>query len=266
LVNRAIESAQIRVEGYHFDIRKQLVEFDDVVNKHRELIYDERRKILGGADLKANILSMVKEEIRDIVTTHSTGGTEDWDIKGTLNEVNSILPIPSEMNPKEATTDKPKEVEAKLLQLSETMYIQREQQYTPQNMRILERLVMLRVIDSLWIEHLTLMEERRQQAAWAGLIQTKPVDEYKRLGSEQWDQLMSTIRHDVAHMIYHVAIVQDNNRQQAPKQPAPSPMSQVVSGRPNKPASASGNSVPKVGRNDPCPCGSGKKYKHCHGQ
>jgi preprotein translocase subunit SecA len=109
------------------------------------------------------------------------------------------------------------------------------------------------------------MEERRQQAAWAGLKQTKPVDEYKRLGSEQWDQLMSTIRHDVAHMIYHVAIVPDNNHQ-APRQPAPSPMAQVVSGRNSKPVTNAPDGVRKVGRNDPCPCGSGKKYKHCHGK
>ncbi len=265
LVNRSIESAQVRVEGYHFDIRKQLVEFDDVVNRHRELIYNERRKLLGGADLKANILSMVKDEIRDIIAAHSTAGNEEWDIKGTLTEVNSILPVPPEISTKESMSLKPNELEEKLFQLSETIYSQREQQYTPQNMRILERLVMLRVIDNLWVEHLTLMEERRQQAAWAGLKQTKPVDEYKRLGSEQWDQLMSTIRHDVAHMIYHVAIVPDNNRQ-APRQPAPSPMAQVVSGRNSKPVTNAPDGVRKVGRNDPCPCGSGKKYKHCHGK
>jgi preprotein translocase subunit SecA len=265
LVNRAIESAQVRVEGYHFDIRKQLVEFDDVVNRHRELIYNERRKLLGGADLKANILSMVKDEIHDIIGTHSTSGTEEWDIKGTLTEVNSILPVPPEMNTKDLGSIKPKELEEKLYLLCDTIYGQREQQYTPQNMRILERLVMLRVIDSLWVEHLTLMEERRQQAAWAGLKQAKPVDEYKRLGSEQWDQLMSTIRHEVANMIYHVAIVQDGNRQ-VPKQPAPSPMAQVMSGRNDKPVSNAPDGVRKVGRNDPCPCGSGKKYKHCHGK
>jgi len=265
LVNRAIESAQVRVEGYHFDVRKQLVEFDDVVNKHRELIYNERRKILSGADLKANILSMVKDEIKEIIGSHSTVGAEEWDIKGTLIDVNSILPVPPDINMTDSSASKPKEMEEKLLALSESIYSQREQQYNPQNMRILERLVMLRIIDNLWIEHVSVMEEKRQQAGFAGLQQTKPIDEYRRLGGEQLDLLISSIRHDVAHMIYHVAVVQDGSRQ-TPRQPAPSPMAQVISGRDSKPVSNAPDGVRKVGRNDPCPCGSGKKYKHCHGK
>jgi len=156
-------------------------------------------------------------------------------------------------------------MEEKLLALSESIYSQREQQYNPQNMRILERLVMLRIIDNLWIEHVSVMEEKRQQAGFAGLQQTKPIDEYRRLGGEQLDLLISSIRHDVAHMIYHVAVVQDGSRQ-TPRQPAPSPMAQVISGRDSKPVSNAPDGVRKVGRNDPCPCGSGKKYKHCHGK
>lgn len=265
LVNRAINSAQIRVEGYHFDIRKQLVEFDDVVNQHRELIYNERRKLLSGADLKANILSMVKDEIQEIIASHSTAGAEEWDIKGTLTEVNSILPVPPEMNPKDLGFIKPKELEDKLSRSSEAIYNQREHQFTPQNMRIIERLVMLQILDNLWIEHVSLMEEKRRQAGFAGLQQIKPIDEYRRLGSEQLNLLIANIRHEVAHRIFHVAIVQEGNRQ-APKQPAPSPMAQVVSGSNSKPVSNAPDGVRKVGRNDPCPCGSGKKYKHCHGK
>ncbi len=264
LVNRAMENAQIRVEGYHFDVRKQLVEFDDVVNKHRELIYNERRKILGGADLKVNILSIVNDEIHEIIASRNNRGAETWDIAGALGDINSILPVPPEFNPKTLAAIKPEALEEKLIGLANEIYNQREEKFTPQNMRLMERLVMIRIMDSLWIEHLTLMEQKRQQAAWAGLKQTKPVDEYKRLGSEQWDQLMRTIRHDVAHTIYHVAVVQEGQRT-TPKQPATSPMAQVVPARnnPAKPATSGGR---KIGRNDPCPCGSGKKYKHCHGQ
>jgi preprotein translocase subunit SecA len=264
LVNRAMESAQIRTEGYHFDVRKQLVEFDDVVNKHRELIYGERRKILSGADLKANILSMVEDEVHNIIKSHATQGVEGWDFAAALNEINQIMPVPPELNPKNLGSIKPDDLEGKICDLADDIYRQREEQFTPQNMRILERLVMLRVIDTLWLEHLTLMEEKRQQAFFAGLQQVKPIDEYRRLGGEQLNLLVSSIHHDVAHTIFHVAVVQEGQRQTA-NQPAASPMAQAVPVRTNVPRPTT-TGARKVGRNDPCPCGSGKKYKHCHGQ
>jgi len=267
LVNRAIEGAQVRVEGFHFDIRKQLVEFDDVVNKQRELIYGERRKILSGADLKSNILSMVRDEIGSAVAAHSVRAEGDaWDIAGLLSEASLMFPLPPELNPQDAASMKPEDIQERLINHAEALYDQKEEEIGSQNMRIAERLVMLRIIDSLWVEHLTVMEDMRQQAGWAGLQQIKAVDQYKRLGGEQWEQLTSTIRHDVAHTIYHVTLKVETPRQQ-PKQPPPSPMAGVVAGqraanRPQTPAGA----VKKVGRNDPCPCGSGRKYKHCHGR
>jgi preprotein translocase subunit SecA len=269
LVNRTIESAQVRTEGYHFDVRKHLVEYDDVVNKHRELIYTERRKLLSGADLKANILSMVKEEIQNIAATHPDEIGERGDgsnIEGLLAEVGTIVPLPPELNASTLNSLKPKEREEKLLAQAEALYEQREKEFGAQNMRILERLVMLRIIDSLWVEHLTVMEDMRQQAGWAGLQQIKPVDYYKNAGQEQYEVLLSTIRHDVAHTIYHVAVRQE--ARQPVKEPAPSPMAKVA-GRPNQRSQSPrqvGGGTKKVGRNDPCPCGSGKKYKHCCGR
>ncbi len=116
LVNRAIESAQVRTEGYHFDVRKHLVEYDDVVNKHRELIYAERRKTLSGADLKTNILSMVKEEIQNIVAAHAGDERGDGsDVEGLLAEVGTIMPLPPELNASTLNSLKPKESEEKLL-------------------------------------------------------------------------------------------------------------------------------------------------------
>jgi preprotein translocase subunit SecA len=268
LVNRAIESAQVRVEGFHFDIRKHLVEFDDVVNKHRELIYAERRKILSGADLKANIISMVKEEIRSIITSYNSNrGPDGWDVAGALAEVTAIMPLPAEVYPKNSDTAKPGDIEERLARIAESIYEQREKEYTPQNMRILERLVMLRIVDSLWVEHLTLMDEKRREAGWATLQQVKAVDAYKNLGAQQWEILSSNIRHDIAHTIFHVAVRQDTPHQ-APRQTVTSsPMAQVVAGHGNnKPVQSQAGNAHKVGRNDPCPCGSGKKYKHCHGK
>ncbi len=263
LVNRAIENAQVKVEGYHFDMRKHLVEYDDVVNKQRELIYGERAKILSGADLKTNILSMVREEIEGVVLSH-TGDERgaEWDLAGLITDVVTIFPLPPEFNAGTLTQLRPKQIEEKLVEQAEAVYEQREKEMGLENMRVLERLVMLRILDTLWVEHLTVMENMRLQAGWETLRQVKAVDAYKNEGFKQFQVLLDTIRHDVAHTIYRVGIV----RQEATKQ-APSPMAQVTAGvggsRQKQPVKVGGK---KIGRNDPCPCGSGKKYKHCCGR
>jgi len=262
LVNRSIESAQVRVEGFHFDIRKHLVEYDDVVNKHRELIYAERRKILDGTDLKANILTMVQDEIRNMVASHiADEHGVDWDVEGLLADVATVFPLPPSLTAGSILEMKPRQIEEKLVGLAETIYQKREKELGAENMRVLERLVMLRIIDRLWVEHLTAMEDMRQQAQWQTLRQTRAVDAYKREGYQQFQTLLDTIQHDVVHTIYHVSIVKKE-----PSAQAPSPMAQVVgrgsTGKKQK-AKVGGR---KIGRNEPCPCGSGKKYKHCCGR
>jgi preprotein translocase subunit SecA len=262
LLNRSIENAQVRVEGFHFDIRKHLVEYDDVVNQQRELIYGERRKILSGADLKANILSMVKEEIQGIVSAHIGNERGDsWDIEGLVADVTTIMPLPPELNASALSSLKPRDIEERLIGQAEALYQQREQELGPENMKLLERLIMLRTMDSLWIEHLTAMEEMRLQAGWETLRQVKAVDAYKNRGYEQFQVLLDTIRHDVAHTIFHVNLV----RKEAPQQ-APSPMAQVTAGVGGSKKQKQKVAGKKIGRNDPCPCGSGKKYKYCHGR
>jgi len=264
LVNRSIESAQVKVEGYHFDIRKHLVEYDDVINKQRELIYGERRKILSGADLKANILSMVKEEIQGMVAAHTVDGQGiDWDLEGLVADVATIFPLPPALNASSLAQLKSGQIEDRLIEQAEALYEEREKEVGSDNTRVLERLVMLRTTDNLWTEHLTNMEHMRQDAGlYAMGRQRDPLVVYKSEGYKQFETLLSTIRHDVAHTIYHASIV----RREAP-QMAPSLMAQVVAG------SAGGGrkqrlkvSGRKIGRNDPCPCGSGKKYKHCCGR
>jgi preprotein translocase subunit SecA len=156
---------------------------------------------------------------------------------------------------------KPEEIEDKLTEQAGALYEEREKEIGADNMRMLERLVMLRIIDNLWTEHLTAMENMRLQASWQTLRQVKAVDAYKNAGYRQFRVLLDTIRHDVAHTIYHVKI----ERREAPQQ-APSPMAQVTSqggGDSRQRLKVGGK---KVGRNEPCPCGSGKKYKHCCGR
>ncbi len=262
LINRSIESAQVRVEGYHFDIRKHLVEYDDVINRQRELIYSERKKILSGADLKANILSMVREEIQNVVATHILDERGvDWDLEGLIAEIGTIFPLPPAINADALSQLKAEQIEAKLIELAEALYEDREEELGSDNMRMVERRLMLHTMDSLWVEHLTIMEQKRQEAGWQTLRQVRAVDAYKNVGYKQFQELLSTIRHDLVHTIYHVSIV----KREAP-QPAPSPMAQVASGGGSKSKKRLKVGGKKIGRNDPCPCGSGKKYKHCCGR
>ncbi len=261
LVTRTITDVQKRVEGYHFDMRKHLVEYDDVVNKHREVIYNERRKILSGADLRANILSMVEDEIRGVIAARIPDERAyEWDAAGLVTEVNTIFPVPPDLNADAVSKMKPKQIEEKLVELASAAYGQREKETGAENIRVLERLVMLRIIDTLWIEHLTMMEYMRQGIGLQAISERDPLIAYKREGHRYFQELMSSIQHDVARTIYHVTIV----KQEAPK-PPPSPMARasINRGAPRQAARVAGK---KLGRNDPCPCGSGKKYKHCCGK
>jgi preprotein translocase subunit SecA len=262
-ITGAITDVQKRVEGYHFDMRKHLVEFDDVVNTQRTVIYDERRKILAGADLKSNILSMVTQELKNIVAEHAPGRySEERDLAALLTGINAVMPVPRDFNRKTLEGLSSADIEKKLDELAVSLYDQREKDMGPDKMRLLERLVMIQVIDRLWIEHLTAMENMRLQAGWASLRQMKSTDAYKSTGYQQFQTLLETIRHDVAQTIFHVSLVQRD----LAKQPQ-SPMAKAgVGSQGDKKPRAAAVGGKKIGRNDPCPCGSGKKYKHCCGR
>jgi len=247
MVSKAIENAQIKVEGYHFDIRKHLVEYDDVVNKHREAIYTERRKILDGTDLKTNILSMVRDEIQGLVAAHCGNDLIEPNFNGLVEDINNIFPLPSQIGPDALSQMKPKQSTEELIEYSEQLYEQREQEMGNEGMRLLERLIMLRTIDNLWMEHLTSMDHMRQGAGLYAVRQVDPLVVYKKEGHALFNSLLVNIRHDVAHTIYKASI----NKKEAPAQRQPQKVA-VPAGK-------------KAGRNDPCPCGSGKKYKHCCG-
>jgi len=262
LVNRSIEGAQVKVEGYNFDIRKHLVEYDDVINQQREIIYGERRKILSGADLKANILSMVADEVRSIVASHIGDERSEETISDLLTEASTIFPLPSELDAGALVQMKPGQIEERLIEQAESVYDQKEQELNADNMRMLERLLMLRIIDSLWVEHLTEMDYMRHGIGLQAVAQRDPLVAYKREGAIQFNSLMDTIYHDVVHSIFHVNLT----RQPAGRR---APTAKMVASRGDdtpkqaQPVKAAGK---KIGRNDPCPCGSGKKYKYCCGK
>lgn len=264
LVSGSIESAQTRVEGYHFDMRKHLVDYDDVVNTQRGIIYGERRKILEGADLKANILAMIKEELQDMIATHTSPEMDrEQEMAKLVAEVSAILPLPRELNAGALAPLKPGEIEGRFMAVAESIYTQMESTLGADNVRILERLLMLRAIDSHWVRHLTEMDHMRTEVGLQAVAQRDPLVVYKSEGSALFQDMMTSIRHDLTHTFFHVNI----QRQPAPRQTA-SPMAKVVAA--NRPGDANKQLArvggKKVGRNDPCPCGSGKKYKHCCGK
>ena len=248
LVSRAIENAQVKVEGFHFEIRKHLVDYDDVVNKHREEIYSERKRILNGdVDLKANIQFMIAEELLALVAARVDG--DQPDIEGLLEEVGRIMPPPPELNPRVLSEKSPEEIESMLVEYAEHLYEKKEEEIGSEAMRKLEGLVMLRTLDRLWMEHLTMMEHERQGIGLQAVGNINPLDAYKKLGFAFYQSMKASIQHDVAHTMYHVNIVKRDTPPQG------------VTGRGGAVAADK-----KVGRNDPCPCGSGKKYKKCCGK
>ncbi|MDD5338395.1 MAG: preprotein translocase subunit SecA [Dehalococcoidales bacterium] len=261
MVTNMITDVQKRVEGYHFDIRKNLVEYDDVVNTHRDVIYKERDKVLSGVDLKSNILEMVSKEISNVVAAHPRGeyGGEA-DIGGIIKDVSLIMPLPRDLDVDALAASSERDIEQAFIDIAVKLYEDREQQLGPEKSRLLERLVMLQIIDRLWVEHLTDMERMRLQAGWQTLRQIKSVDAYKSTGYAQFQTLLENIQHEIAYVIFHVGLT-DRPAQRAPV----SPMAQANMGSTGdkKPVSSGKK---KVGRNDPCPCGSGKKYKHCCGK
>ncbi len=296
-VSKAIETAQTKVEGHNFDIRKNVVEYDDVMNTQRDVIYKERRKILEGADLRSNIIDYVRQELTAVVGANLPDDIPDhWDLETMLAEANSIVKLPDEFTPEALVDMTPDAILQAIIAYAEDAYADKEEEIGPEVMRQLERLVMLRSIDSLWVEHLTAMDEMRQGIGLQAYGQTDPLVAYKREAHDMWDQLLANIRNQIARTIYHVELA-------VRPEPAPPPVTIAsqpsydgytpggapavdaeraqralaaagVKGQPrnlrtNQPLdSGDGRTVvatKKVGRNEACPCGSGKKYKKCHG-
>ena len=254
LVNKSIEASQTKVESSHFEARKHLVEYDDVANTHRDVIYSERRKTLEGFDLKANIQEMIHKELSSLVSTHlSSQDSEEWDLNTFTSELQTIFPMPPGLEKDSIAGMHPDEVEERLLEHADAMYGEREEQFGSEEMRTLERLAMLRIMDTHWVHHLTAIQEKRQGIGLQAFGQRDPLVMYKREGHEMFQSLLARIQHDIVHTIYHTGLEAKPavRRVQSPQVPAGG--RQALAG------------ARKVGRNDPCPCGSGKKYKRCHG-
>jgi len=271
MITRSIEGAQVKVESHHFDIRKHLVEYDDVINTHRAVIYAERDKVLSGSDLKANIEEMVESEVRDIAARYlEDAAPEDWDVEGMLGELGTIFPLRGQFASPDAVAQmRQDEIEEGLVSLGQELYKEQEAALGAEIMRDIERQLMLRVIDANWVPHLTSMENLRQGIGLQAYGQRDPLVMYKRQGMEKFEDLKSRIQYDIVHTIFRLNIVPTGTNGRASRSrngnrggQEKSVMANVVGDRGRKRATAGSS---KIGRNSPCPCGSGKKYKRCCG-
>ena len=258
MISRAIEKAQKKVEEYHFGIRKQVLEFDDVMNKQRETIYSLRRRILEGKDLQAKIVEMMGQVIGELIGGFlpEKAQPEEWDWDGLFAAVNELIPVNGLEQLKE--DKKREEVQAILLELLQRAYADRESAIGAANMREVERMVMLRVIDTAWIEQLHNMDVLREGIGLRGWGGRDPLVEYKIEGYSMFQEMMRGVREQIISMIIKVQLTGGENKPAAPRR------RDLTYGAPAQAAKAAPvRTAAKVGRNDPCPCGSGKKYKKC---
>jgi preprotein translocase subunit SecA len=291
MISRSIESAQKRVEGHNFDIRKHLLEYDDVMNKHREIIYTRRLKILKNDDLKEDILKLMSEEARNIVVFHtSTPNRADWDMKAIVDAVNALLPHQTEkldVSDIDKLDDADDIIGNVVNILHEEYRLKEEELPDPKILRDVEKRIYLHVIDSLWMEHIDQMTHLRESVSLRGYGQRDPLMEYKQDAYQAFKKLLDSVQHNTINTIFKVQI-----NLEAP--PVPQQRSPAENMRTNEDAiesnitdakfrrksssaesavaqrisagSESAQKIAVVGRNDPCPCGSGKKYKKCHGR
>ncbi len=269
MVTRAIEQAQQKVEGYNFDIRKRLVEFDDVINEQRSVMYTERGKVLEGADVRENVLAFVTDEVDGIIERNSEDG---FDANLVHTELGEIMP-PDILPALEEIEEAPDRIADTALDRIEERFEEVEEALGEEMARKLQQWLLLETIDYHWREHLTAVEDVRQSVGLQAYAQVDPLVAFKREGYDMFQQLQGNIRRQVAQAVFKM------RAQDLP--PRPSANGAVRERRPeaggaSAPARAragSGGTAPtlrpggkKIGRNDPCPCGSGIKFKKCHGK
>jgi len=258
LITRAIENAQKKVEQYHFNIRKQVLEYDDVMNKQREAIYTLRRRILEVKDLKQKVYEMMDQMIKSYVEAFIPERSAEGDMEGLKKALSEILPV--DYGNLDGYRDRQSMTEA-IEKAFKDAYEAKENYVGGQAMREIEKLVMLKEIDGKWIEHLHNMDVLREGIGLRAWGQRDPLIEYKIEGYKMFQEMMDAARQEIVSMIFRVQVVKEGEEEQVLRK------REVTYGEPTRVGrQASVRHAEKVGRNDPCPCGSGKKYKKCCGK
>jgi len=253
LVSKAIESAQSKIEGYNFDTRKHVLEYDDVMNVQRSTIYKERKEILSSQSVHEKIKEFFKDEIEQIVGFHAREEHyEKWNIKEIGEIVMSMVPAAGDITPQINDIREREALRRKLLEIVEGAYERKENEIGKDVMREAEKMILLRTLDMFWMDHLEQMEHLRDSVRLRAYGQRDPLVEYKNEGHRLFKDLLVAIRVQVTRSILKVEL---KERSSAPQE------REMQSRGPQK----VGGGGKKIGRNDPCPCGAGKKYKRCHG-
>ena len=300
LITRSIEHAQKKVEARNFDIRKHVLEYDDVMNQQREIMYGERKKILRGENLRDNIRGMVNHIIKQELNQYANEKLypEEWQLDELIKDAEKIFAPPGVLKVSELEKLSRDELKEKLETLAEDTYKQREQMFTETVMRELEKVVMLRIVDNKWMEHLDHMDMLREGINLRAYGQRAPLVEYKIEALAMFEEMEGAIQDQIATTMYHVAIVQNapppsEDEEETSDTPPEPPRVELkkaeeavrreqakVEDRLQTARASHGDEVSpaesqkraktadgkKIGRNDPCPCGSGKKYKNCCGR
>ena len=263
LITNTIESAQKKLEASNFAIRKQVLQYDDVMNQQREIIYKQRRMVLDGEDISDKLHEMMRQSIDDACTNYLNGETaDDWDFAGLRRHFMNWLCLPSDFNyTKDQLGDLTKEgIADELYKRGMDILTAKEKKYGSKTMRELERICLLRNVDSKWMDHIDNMDQLKQGMGLRGYGQHDPVVEYRIEGFAMFDEMIASIREDAVHMLLTIEIRQQNaepKREQIAKPTGEGASTQAGT------KGAAPVRVTKIGRNDPCPCGSGLKWKKC---
>ncbi|MCI0401836.1 MAG: preprotein translocase subunit SecA [Gammaproteobacteria bacterium] len=282
-VTKAIENAQRKVEARNFDIRKQLLEFDDVANDQRKVIYEQRNELLDVEDISDNIAAIRGDVVNGVIDHSIPPGSLDemWDLPGLTEamtrEFGQHLEIQRWLEEDKSLHEET--LRKRILEAIERAYKEKEALVTPEFMRRFEKQVMLQILDTHWKDHLIAMDHLRQGIHLRGYAQKNPKQEFKRESFEMFVQMLDNIKHDVIGILSRVQVraeedieaIERQRRRSAPVHYTHAAPASAVAGNPGDeesppPRTPFVRGVPKIGRNEPCSCGSGKKYKHCHGK
>jgi preprotein translocase subunit SecA len=271
LVTRAIENAQKKVEGHNFDIRKHLLEYDDVLNKQREVIYSKRREFLKGENLKEEVLDMTAQLVEEVVARYADKESHpsDWDLAGLGEGFNHQFNLRVDLKSDELEGMRPEGLSDLALERAVAVYDDKERRFGAPMLRQLEKIILLQTIDTLWKDHLLNMDHLKEGIGLRGYGQKNPLQEYQKEGYDMFEEMNQRVQEDVVQKLFTVEIAREGA---APELQVEQPRPQrVVLSHGSDPIAAAATAPQKrdnekVGRNDSCPCGSGKKYKRCHGK
>lgn len=260
IVSNAIEQAQKRVEGNNFDVRKTLLQYDNVMNKQREIIYSQRRAVLEGENVKDNIISMIKDIIDAAIESHISDDRhrEEWDLKGFLRYVEDIFLPKGMISLAEIENMSKDEIRQKLFDIALDLYSEKEEEIGQEQMREVERVVLLRSVDIKWMDHIDAMDQLKQGMGLRAYRQRDPVQEYQFEGMNMFNDMIYNIKEETVRFLFRIKAERKVERERV-AEPTSTNYDESVKREPIR-------KEKKIGRNDPCPCGSGKKYKNCCGK